>query len=409
MELDTPVVKRISLARYLFQLAEQESRSASDLALFSGVNLLQDSVEMFLVALSDQLNAGIKQNTKFEEYFDLINEKIKPKELPFRNRLLRLNRIRVDSKHYGIQPERQECGGIFVSAREFFEETATSILGINFFTISLVDLLDEKETKELLKDAERYLLEHHYEECLINCRKAIFLEIEWSYDIAPFRDTERFSGSSLLLGPFSDAPFLARNKEYIAENVRDPTDFVVYDHKALDQELLKNGVDNTAFWNVWRLTPEVYRAKEGKAWIIKHEYGKFEEEGLKERAEYVFNTTVNIVRAIHSNKRTVRIGGHDFYFLNLKREGVSVYSKADRASEVYGTTFQGRKKVPCYFLVTGLDGEKYYFVSDSVKGIGSLGGYIHSDDVESFGGKISPSEWNYFFQYLIDKDEKEGG
>src|SRR3990172_527530 len=149
MELDTPVVKRISLARYLFQLAEQESRSASDLALFSGVNLLQDSVEMFLVALSDQLNAGIKQNTKFEEYFDLINEKIKPKELPFRNRLLRLNRIRVDSKHYGIQPERQECGGIFVSAREFFEETATSILGINFFTISLVDLLDEKETKKL--------------------------------------------------------------------------------------------------------------------------------------------------------------------------------------------------------------------------------------------------------------------
>lgn len=61
--------------------------------LFSAVNLFQDAVEVFLVAVADYVEASIDQNTKFDKYFVQINQKIAPKELPFKSKLLRLNRV----------------------------------------------------------------------------------------------------------------------------------------------------------------------------------------------------------------------------------------------------------------------------------------------------------------------------
>ena len=138
MNLET--IRRISLARHLFELGNSSLRSSNDLHLFAAVNLLQDAVEAFLLAVSDQVGASIDQNTKFDKYFVLINERIAPKELPFRTKLLRLNRIRVASKHHGIQPARDECDRVAISVREFFDEVSSSLLGAPFATVSAIDL-----------------------------------------------------------------------------------------------------------------------------------------------------------------------------------------------------------------------------------------------------------------------------
>lgn len=62
--------------------------------------------------------------------------------------------MRVDAKHHGIQPARGECDRVAVSVREFFDEVSSSVLSVNFATVSAIDLLDEEEIKEALLQAK---------------------------------------------------------------------------------------------------------------------------------------------------------------------------------------------------------------------------------------------------------------
>jgi hypothetical protein len=59
----------------------------------------------------------------------------------------------------------------------------------------------------------------------------------------------------------SRAPYYARDKDYIKKNVKDHFGYIVLDHAQVDRNLTREGIDHTAFWNVWPLTPQVYRHK----------------------------------------------------------------------------------------------------------------------------------------------------
>src|SRR5450631_3070522 len=96
------IINKLLLTRRLYELGKDNLASSNDLSQSIGVNLLQDAIEVFLLAVSEHTNANISNSTKFEQYIDLINEKIRPKELPFRTRLSALNKLRVNSKHYGL-------------------------------------------------------------------------------------------------------------------------------------------------------------------------------------------------------------------------------------------------------------------------------------------------------------------
>jgi hypothetical protein len=344
--------------------------------LFAAVNLLQDAVEAFLIALGDHVKAEIDQNTKFDKYFLQINERISPKELPFKNKLIRLNRIRVDSKHYGIQPARDECERVIVSVREFFEEASSSVLGVNFSTVSAIDLLDDGEMKDLLLEAKMAREAGDLESCVIGCRKVLYVAVEHKYDISKFK-SEKPQG---LFAALSYAPYYARDPQYIQKNVKDPTDFIVRDHSRIDQDLLKEGVDTTAFWNVWRLTPEVYRT-EDKKWVIKHDFSKLDAATLVDNAEYVFSTVVDMALAIHATRRAIRSNQNGRYLVKLAREGVPIYEKADIDSKVTATSPVGMSQIETDYRVEGLKGDGlFWHVSQMTKGIW-LWGFVSNEDV----------------------------
>lgn len=376
MPMDIETVRRLSLARHLYQLGKSSLASPNDMHLFAAVNLLQDAVEAFLIAVGDYVKAETDQNTKFDKYFVLINEKIFPKELPFKTKLLRLNRIRVDSKHYGIQPARDECDRVVVSVREFFDEVSSSVLGVNFSTVSAIDLLDEGEIKDLLTQAKVARESGDHETCVIACRKVLYVAVEHKYDVSKF-EGEKPQG---ILAAFSYAPYYAKDPQYIRENIKDPTDYIVRDHSRIDQDLLKEGVDTTAFWNVWRLTPEVYRS-EDKQWVVKYDFGKLDAATLADNSEYVFSTTVDIALAINAARKAVRWKQHGLYFVTLAREGVPIYEKADVDSKVTATTPAGMTQIDTDYRITGLNGDgPYWHVHDMAKDAW-LWGYIHNDDV----------------------------
>jgi hypothetical protein len=93
--MDIETVRRLTLARHLYELGSASARSGNDIHLFSAVNLFQDAVESFLVAVADHVGAALDQNTNFDQYFVKIDAKIAPNVLPFKNKLIRLNKVRV--------------------------------------------------------------------------------------------------------------------------------------------------------------------------------------------------------------------------------------------------------------------------------------------------------------------------
>jgi len=379
--MDRTLLNKILLARRLNELARENLSSVNDLSLSIGVNLLQDAVEVFLLAVSEHVNAGIQSYTQFDKYFDAINAKIAPKELPFRPRLIALNRLRVNSKHHGLAPAQSETEGLLATVREFFDEVTRAILGLSFATLTLVDLVHAGEVKDMLTAAEQAFRNGDFETCLVSCRKAIFIRIEKAYDVAVFGNEDTASPLGLL-GLGNRSPFYAKNKEYIEQNVKDATDYVVVDHDDLEMELVKSGIDSVSFWNVWRLTPEVYRPSVGVEWTIKKDWRKLDGEGIRERAEYVLDTTVNLFVAADQRQAGVRVPEYRNYVVRLHEEGVPVYSKADASSEVVATTPQGVREVFVDFEVPALNGEGTFWHVAHHTDEWSLWGYIRNEALE---------------------------
>lgn len=70
----------------------------------------------------------------------------------------------------------------------------------------------------------------------------------------------------------------------------------------MNEKLLTQGADNTAFWNVWRLTPEVCRKEDG-TWVVKEDFDKLDIEVLDGNIEYIFSATLDVVLSIHRTRQ----------------------------------------------------------------------------------------------------------
>jgi hypothetical protein len=376
--MNKSTLNKLLLSRSLYQLAKENVQTTSGLRLSIACNLLQDSVECFLLALSEHVNADIGQGTQFDKYFQQINLKIAPRELPFRLRLISLNKLRVNSKHYGLEPAKSELEPLFTTVWEFFSEVTRSDFGKEFATLSLVDILRDCEAKEFLREAEAAFEASEFSQCLILCRQAIFVKFEWNYDAQQF-----LTGQPLGLMAFgSKVPYFARNKKYLDDNVKEPTDYVIYDHSALEMELMKRGIDSVAYWNVWRLTPEVYRKSKDSPWIIKNDLRKLDSDGIKHRAEYVVLATTEILLADDQNQTRTRNADHGRYYLTLKNDAVPVFEKASKASAIIQTTPAGVKKLCCDYSIVGLDEEGTFWHVTHWEFDAHVFGFIHEDALD---------------------------
>lgn len=165
------------------------------------------------------------------------------------------------------------------------------------------------------------------------------------------------------------------------KNVKEPTGLIVIDHNDLDHELLKNGVDNTSYWNVCRLTPDVYR-NEDAIWIVKNDYDKLEPDILGEEIDYIFNTTVDIVFSLHSKRETSRSSSYRPYYLELKSEESPIYSKADETSSISAISPKGMIKLDSDYSIQGLRNDAIYWHVRHFEKDNSFYGFIHNDYIK---------------------------
>ncbi len=384
--LSASITRRLVLCRYFLRLASDNAALHQEAASFASVTMLHDAIEIFLLAAAEQLNASISRRTEFEQYLDKINEKLAPDELPNRAALLRFNKLRVSTKHDAIRPDRDELGSFLVALKEFFETTSKKIFHVDFWTVSLIDLVNDGEAKTLLLEAEREFNEGNYAASLIEVRKAFFLSFEKAYDIKDFEeggtDDPMFNA---LMSWGNKSPYWARNKKHIKEHVNDPLDYIQLDHARVDSDLVKDGIDPTTFWNVWRLTPAVYRHKNSDAWAIKYEPKKTDTDGARERAAYALESTIDILITLTLRQRSLKwIDSNTDWIINLKPGAKKLYKKADRTSEVSAAIPDNVNQLSVDYSTPGLQGDgNYWHVSHFQDPRTHLYGYLHEDDAES--------------------------
>lgn len=157
------ILRRLAFIRYLFHVANEQSKQAEPLAAAS-VLAFHDSVELFMQLASEHLNVG-KKEVRFMEYFELVKlpngESLSDKES-----IRRLNNARVALKHDGILPSKFEIDALRASVTSFFETNTQSTFGVEFGTLSMINLLQCKAAKATLEEADKLMVEGKYEDGL---------------------------------------------------------------------------------------------------------------------------------------------------------------------------------------------------------------------------------------------------
>ncbi len=371
------VVRMVRLARRAFLLSRQQVASVRELDLCLGVNLLQDAVEMFLLAVAEHVGAASKKNSTFDACLEGIRSKT-GRDLPFSTRLLALNKLRVNVKHYGIVPDRAEAESFVAVAAEFFEEVSVTLLGRSFSAISLIDLIRFDDKREIMQRAHAAYDDGRFADCLIECRKAIFLAVECHYDISPFTEPKSLAAS--WHQAFCSAPQFARTPEYISDHVTEPTEYIVYDHQQLELDLLKYGMDTLSFWNIWRLTPAVFKRADDTEWITRYDPGKLEAPDVSDRAAYVLDATTELLLSMEDSLRATRTAGHQPIAITLRDGDVPVLRYARSESVSLMIVPRELRALSADYAVTGFDGQRYWKVSH-FDGANFIAGYVRDSDV----------------------------
>jgi hypothetical protein len=342
MELEQSVVKKIQMSKMLYDLGNECFKSQYNIEkIGTGVVLLQDSVEIFLLAVCEQLNISLDERVPFPRLLSKIEEKVN-EEIPLKRQMLNLNTQRVNIKHLGFSPPNyDDCKEFVNEVKSFFLELSHRYLKTDYESISFLELLKNDKVKELLEQAENFYKNKKFKECQINCRKALYLEFEKDYDIRGFeRESELSESNDLqnsllrLLSTFTKAPSYARNMQYIEKNVKEPVDYIVIDRISFEIDLKNYGINSLDLQNIRNVTPNMYYFEDEDEWVIKDEYK--DENYNEENAEYCLRKTIEILllKQRYFEKAMYSPLSKKLKSMIIKNRKANIYKKASTYSSV---------------------------------------------------------------------------
>jgi hypothetical protein len=169
MALKHTVMERLAFIKYLYNTAVDQSRKPQPLCSAS-ILTFHDSVELLLHLASEHLDAG-KKDVSFVAYWDILNGKLRKSsdsqsQLSQKESMRRLDKARGELKHFGIRPSKSDVEDFRVSVTSFFVENIPVIFGIEFPSVSLVDIVEYEDARDNLREAEAMLTESKIEDAL---------------------------------------------------------------------------------------------------------------------------------------------------------------------------------------------------------------------------------------------------
>jgi hypothetical protein len=204
-------------------LIEAENKYSSS----AGLILLQDTIELILLALLMELGVDEKKNLDSKSFDELLGElKGAGIHIPKSGTVKALNKQRVIIKHYGQLAEPSTVLSYSHAADIFIESVLKQVVDKTLNEIYLADLLPDCEAKEFLTRAIQLKESGKFLEALIEMRKAFFVEYENTYAIHEWADVDqndtRIASLAVIVKGGLNAPYYTRNKQFIEKNVDCP-------------------------------------------------------------------------------------------------------------------------------------------------------------------------------------------
>jgi len=158
---------QVVLCRALYAEAETYVSRNDGVQVGLAVSIAQDAVELFLRAvMKDRPVPGQKIPDEFikcMDYIDAAANQDENKYVPFRAKLIELNKARVNFKHYGLIPDRGDSRRLLGYVQDFFEVASERFFDVRFSDLSVADLATSAAVRERLKTAELGLREEDLE------------------------------------------------------------------------------------------------------------------------------------------------------------------------------------------------------------------------------------------------------
>src|SRR5258708_11165664 len=259
VDMKTEVLNGLLTARTLFDTARLQCFVRDRHVASAGLVVLQDALELVLYACLLEIDADEQKAIESFTFDQLIGE-FRQRQLPIAKSgtLKAMNKQRVLIKHHAQLAEPAAVRNYYDASLNAANELLKAIVGKRLNEIVIADIITDSHLRGHIEDAAEHIESRSFMDAMISIRKALFLAVESDYDI---REWAAADSSTL---PFSGlfrkhkAPYFTRNKEWIAENVKTPTDYIQLDHERVRVDLMELGIATEEFFNVWRLTPSVY-------------------------------------------------------------------------------------------------------------------------------------------------------
>lgn len=265
-------IERLAFIKSLYDIGVEQSRRAEPYC-WASVLTFHDAVELFLALAAEHLNLDKRLGRiEFMEYWPLLSKKLTAKgrsELTQMIAMERLNKARVDFKHYGNPLSKSAIDDFRTSVMNFFEENTPVVFGVGFSGISLIELVECQAAKTSLKNAEENLKGKKIEDSLDKVALA-FAQLIDDYES---RKTDYFGRSPFFFGrsmTFMNAFFMK-----IEGRLGEFVDTVKESVEALQEsvKILSLGLDYRRYARFRLLTPTVERMMNEEYEVVRVQRG----------------------------------------------------------------------------------------------------------------------------------------
>jgi hypothetical protein len=382
------------MAKAIYNEAKPLVYSGNKHSCSAGLILLQDSIELVVLALLVEKGLDEEKNLESKSFDELLGELKKSKvTIPKSGTIKALNKQRVIIKHYGQLAEPASVRNYAEAADILIHSILSEVIGKTLQDILLSDLLPDCEAKTYLQTASELKKQGKYLEGLIEIRKAFFVEYEREYVIHNWADVDEKDTSLglLMIGKGGlKAPYWTRNKQWIEKYVKSPVDYIQIDHEKIRFDALEWGVSTSELENLRRLTPSVIRFEKDGDWKV--EYGlEFPPNAANDQnLGYCLDLAINIILKKKEHEQLRKWpGGENSFKPPPIYIGHFVYDKARTDSEVVHKIQQGFRYTINKIVSGFTDGKEFYHIS----------GY-EEDENEKYGK-------NHFWGYLQKVEDNE--
>lgn len=240
--------RRLAFVRVLVMRAEEESKSPPPFS-FDCLNRIHDATESFLALACQHYQVKIPRG--FMDFWTVLDGK-HGGPLPNRTEMERLNRARVNLKHYGIEPAGHEIQEAIRAARVFLENECSTIFGVSLEEVTLDQYVRSERARMLLASADENRKTGEWIEAMAD------LVVALDAVIREYRERKQIGHRRSVFDNISDFTFVQMMDDKVKSSLQ-----------ALDGAvmLIGFGIDYRQYGRFKGATPSVTHSIDGRRWI----------------------------------------------------------------------------------------------------------------------------------------------